>query len=248
MTKNIVIVVLVLFCFKTITIAGESLKIYAPPSIWAQQTGEKLTGPVIDLVKKIFAELNISIKTEILPWARAIDNMKSGELDMIPVISHTEERSGFMAFTISYAEVPTAVFVLNGKAFSFSGLEDLRGLRGLMMRKDRISKEFELFESKLNITKVTNYKQILNMLENGRADYAVAAKYGFLIHAKKLGYADMIEALPHPIASHRLYFAFSRKSEFLKYLPIVNAKLKEFKKNGDIEKMIDDAINLASGN
>ncbi len=246
MKKFIVIAVFVLLSFNTIGIASESLKIYAPPSIWAQQTGEQLTGPVIHLVEKIFSELNIPVKTKILPWARAIENMKSGKLDLIPVIFYTPERSKFMEFTISYAEVPTAVFVPRGKSFPFSRLEDLIGLQGLMMRGDSISPKFKSMESKLNLTKVTDYDQILNMLGNNRVDYAVAAQYGLLIHAKKLGYAHMMEFLPNPIDSHSLYFAFSKKSKFLKYLPIVNSKLKEFKAEGDIEKMIIDAINLAA--
>ncbi len=240
------IAVLVLLRFNTIGIASESLKIYAPPSIWAQQTGDQLTGPVIHLVEQIFSELNIPVKTKILPWARAIENMKSGELDLIPVIFYTKKRSEFMEFTVSYAEVPTAVFVPKGKTFTFSRLEDLKGLHGIMMRGDSISPKFESIESELNLVKVTDYEQILNMLGNSRVDYAVAAQFGLLIHAKKLGYTHMIEVLPNPISSHNLYFAFSKKSKFLKYLPIVNAKLKEFKEKGDIKKMITDVINLAA--
>ncbi len=238
---------IILFCINSFVSAGETLKVFAPPSIWAQKQGETLTGPIIDLVEDIFVEFNVKVTTKVLPWARAIEQMKSGELDMIPVIFYTDERSRFMEFTIPYVEVPTAVFVPPGKSFPFYGFEDLKGRRGLMMQGDSISPEFEAVESKLNISKVTKYEQIFNMLDNNRADYAVAAKYGFLIHAKKLGYEHKIELLPKPIASRGLHFAFSKKSSFKKYLPAINKKIKQFKADGSMEKMVKKAIQMAVG-
>jgi len=238
--------IFLLFFTGSVVYAGEPLKIYAPPSIWAQKDGQILTGPIIDLVVELFDEFNIRVETQILPWARAIDQMKSGELDLIPVIFHTHERAKFMEFTIPYVDVPTAVFVPPGKSFQFNTLDDLRGRRGLMVREDSISAEFKAFEPELNIVKVTDYEQIFKMLGDNRADYAVAAKYGFIIHAKKLGYEDKIELLPVPVAIRNLYFAFSKKSKFLTFLPAINEKLKQQKINGSVEKMVEEAIRLAS--
>jgi len=238
--------IFILLSINTVLYAGETIKIYAPPSIWAQINREKLSGPVIDLVEEIFSEFNIRVSTKLLPWARAIEQMKTGELDMIPVIFHTQERARFMEFTIPYVQVPTAVFVPKGKSFPFSKLDNLKNRQGLMMREDSISTEFESFESNLNITRVTDYEQIFNMLTNNRADYAVAAQYGFLIHAKQLGYENKIELLPHPITTRNLYCGFSKNSRFIKYLPIVDKKLKKFQEEGRIEKMVETAIHLAS--
>lgn len=248
MKKTIFYVICFLLCMNLLGHAGESLKIFAPPSIWAQKQGKSLSGPIIDLVAEVFAEFNVSITTTIQPWARAIENMKTGELDMIPVIFYTEERSKFMAFTIPYVEVPTSVFVPKGMSFPFSMLEDLMGKRGLMMRNDSISSEFSEFESKLNIVKVVNYEQIFNMLDDHRADYAVAAQYGFRIYAKKLGFEDKIDLLPKPIASRNLHFAFSKKSPFKKYLPLVNKKIKQLQADGRMEKMVIKAIEKAASN
>lgn len=226
--------------------ADESISIYAPPSIWVQKAGDNLTGPIIDLVENIFGKFNVTVATKAQPWARAIDNMKSGELDLIPVIFYTDERAEFMEFSISYIDVPTGVFVPQGKPFSFAKLEDLKDKRGLMMLGDSISSAFAAYESELNITKVTNYEQIFKMLGDNRADYAVTATYGFLIHAIHLGYEDKIELLPQPVATRSLHFAFSKKSPFLQYLPIVNKKLQQLKTDGSIEKMVSKAIRLAS--
>jgi len=247
MKKIFFLISICLLCINSVVYADESLKIYAPPSIWAQTQGEKLTGPIIDLVEDIFVEFKVIVTTHVMPWARAIEQMKSGQLDMIPVIFYSEERSRFMEFSIPYVEVPTVVFVPPGRLFAFYSLEDLKEKRGLMVQGDYISPEFDAFESKLNISKVAKYEQIFNMLGNNRADYAVAPKYGFLIHAKKLGYEHKIELLPRPIASRNLHFAFSKKSPFKKYLPAINKKIKQFKADGSMEKMVKKAIQMAAG-
>jgi polar amino acid transport system substrate-binding protein len=245
MKKICIYVGIALICFNT-AYAGDNLKISAPPSIWVHKQGEILTGPVIDLLEEIFSEFKVTVTPKILPWARAIAHMKSGELDMIPVIFYTDERARFMVFTISYIEVPTAIFVPAGKRFPYTKLDDLKGRRGLMMRGDSISPEFEAFQTKLDISKVAYYEQAFKMLANNRADYAVAAQYGFLIEAKKLGYEDKIEMLPVSIASRSLHFAFSKKSPFLKYLPKVNKKLKQLQADGTMRKMANKAIRMAA--
>ena len=235
-----------LICIKPVY-AENILKVSAPPSIWVQQQGDVLIGPMVELLDEIFAGFNIVIKPQELPWARAIDQMKSGKLDMIPIIFYTSERAKYMDFTISFMEVHTAVFVPPGKPFPFKTVRDLKGRQGLMMREDSISAEFEAFESELNIVKVAKYEQIFNMLGSNRVDYAVAAQYGFLIHARKLGYLNMFEVLPVPVATRKLYFAFSKKSRFIKYIPAINSKLKQLKDNGTIDKIVDKAIRQAAG-
>ena len=228
-------------------LAGEKLKVSVPPSIWAQQADNKLTGPIFDLLGKLFADLNVEIKPEILPWSRAVEHMKSGDLDMIPVIFYSAERAEFMGFSIPYIRVPTSVFVPLGRSFHFNRIQDLTGKRGLMMRDDSISPEFERTALILTLEKVTNYHQILRMLDDNRADYAVAAHYGFLIEAKKLGMVHRFEVLPKPIASRSLHIAVSKKSPFLRYLPLINQKLLQFQADGTTQRMIDRAIRQAAG-
>jgi len=250
MTPRIRIFCLYTLIFSILTgpvCASDNLTISAPPSIWVQTQGDRLTGPVIELLEEIFEGFGVTVTSLSLPWARAITHMKSGKLDMMPVIFYTDERTQFMDFSIPYAKVFTSIFVPQGESFTFSSLDDLIGKRGLMMRGDSISPEFKALEPKLNLSKITNYGQILQMLADNRADYAVAAQYGFIIEAKKLGYDNKIEMLPVPISSRSLHFAFSKKSPFLKYLPAVNNKLKQMQADGTIKKMVNKAISMAAG-
>lgn len=241
---------LVLYCtlaFSAVWASStERLSLSAPPSIWAQEDNGELVGPIIDLVATMFSQQKISITTRPLPWARAIEEMKTGQLDLMVVIFFTEERARFMDFSLPYVKVPTSVFVPKNKPFPFSSLEDLKDRRGVIVRDDSISKEFGEFEKNLNLEKVVSYDQILKMLESGRVDYAVAAQYGFLIHAKKLGYDKHIEYLPHPIAERNLHIAVSKKSPYKKYISHINQQIEHFRKDGTINHMVQKALENAS--
>lgn len=228
--------------------ANNSLKISAPPSIWVQEQNGQLTGPVVDLVHDIFTEYEISVTATPLPWARAIAQMKSGTLDMIPVIFYTEERADFMAFSTPFAVVPTSIFVPAGKAFTYASINDLIGKKGVIMRGDSISQEFELLKDRLDLTEIAAYDHMIHMLADHRADYAVAAQYGFTIQAKKLGYDTKIDMLPQPVASRNLHFALSKKSPYVQYLPIINQKLEKLKTNGKLEQLVENTLNNAAKN
>lgn len=242
----------ILFSFAYICIclnlahAGDVLKISAPPSIWIQQHENKVAGPIIDLLETIFDESKIRIEFIKLPWARSLKFMKSGELDMIPVIFYTNDRAKFSSFSTPFAEVPTSVFVPKGRSFKFETIKDLIGREGIMMRGDSISEEFNDMKKRLSISEVSDYEQAFHMLGSERVEFAVAAKFGFLIHAKRFKCEHLFEALPNPIASRGLHLAFSKKSKFVKYIPRANKKIRELRSSGRMEIIIEEAISKAA--
>jgi len=246
--KAVFLYTLAFFLFTNHAYAKDLLKISAPPSIWAQKQGDRLTGPIVNLLENIFSDLDIKIRYIALPWARAIEHMKTGQIDMMPVIFYTAARAEFMDFSVPYTDVPTSIFVPIGKSFPYSSLADLSGKIGLKMRGDSISKEFKAYETNLHIMEIARYDQILRMLSTHRADYAVAAHYGFMAEAKKIGLDNRIESLPVPIATRSLHFAISKRSPFYQYLTDINKKLELLKANGTIKQMVDDTMNRGVGN
>lgn len=241
--------VILVASFVTTTAQGrESMTIAAPPSIWVQESGGKLEGPLMELLDNIFTGLEVGVTSKPLPWARAIEQMKSGEIDMIPVIFYTQEREGFMAFSEPFATVPTAVFVPTGKSFEFSSPADLVGKKGLIMRGDSISDEFEAVRESLNLTEIAGYDQMAQMLADQRADYAVAAQYGFVIQSKKSLCDSKIEILPQPVAARNLHFAISKQSPFIRHIPAINEKLVQFQKDGSLELLVNRTIEKAATN
>jgi len=61
-------------------------------------------------------------------WPQVLEAIKAHELDVIPLIAPTNERSAYLNFTRPYLSTPMVIFVEQGKPF-FSGLDDLRGAK-----------------------------------------------------------------------------------------------------------------------
>lgn len=238
--KKIILSIAITVLFVNFTYARNTLLVFAAPSIMA--------GPATELVTKIFTEFgtSIKIKEKNIPWQRALEETKHGRLDMILTIYHTDKRAKFMNFTVPYIEVPTVVIVAKGKSFPFTKLDDLIGLRGLMVRGASLGAKYNKFASKLEMVEIAREEQIIQMLNIGRADYAIGAKYAFLVKAQKIRFEDKIEFLPIPVTSRGLSFAFSKKSSFLKYLPQVNIRIKQLQDDGTIAKMVEKAISSAA--
>ncbi len=244
--KQLLLIFTTILFFSSSAYSSDVLTVSAPPSIWVNKVETKLEGPVIDLVTGIFSELGVEVRTKPLPWKRAVILMEKGELDMILTIFYTKERAKSMKFTVPFVDVPTVVLVAKGKTFPFAKLSDLIGLTGLKQRGASLGDEYEKIAPQLDITEINTESQIIKMLQKGRADYAIGSKYVLLISAKRIGYQDKIEVLPKPITSRDLRMAFSKKSKFVNYLPQINEKLLQLKKNGTIANMVKKAMDSAS--
>jgi len=73
----------------------------AQPDAWARN-GE-IVGASVELMKLIFADLNISIETRVQPWARSLKELERGSIDAILTIFYTHERAKFIEYTNPYA-------------------------------------------------------------------------------------------------------------------------------------------------
>lgn len=245
--KSIVITILLSFLLVPSAFARDYMLVSAPPSIWVQEEGGRLVGPLIELLGEVFSELEITMRAESMTWARAISHMESGELDMIPVIFYTDERTRYMDFSEPYAEVSTSIFTPIDSAFTFNSFDDLVGKNGLIMRGDSISPEFKENRYRLNLSEVSSYKQMVTMLAANRADYAVAAQYGFIVQIKQLNREREIKVLPRPVASRSLHLAFSKKSRYSSLLPKINKHILQMQKNGRLDEMIGETLERAAG-
>ncbi len=141
----------------------------------------------------------------------------------------------------------TSVFVKKGKLFPFTKWEDLIGLEGVMIRGRSEGSKWDAFRNKkLHIEAKNSLEQMIRLIDYERFNYGVDKEYDIIMEAKRLGYYDKIEILPFPININKLRIGISKKSLFIKYLPQINKKIAELKKNGIIRQWIHQAL-AASG-
>jgi len=203
----------------------------------------KVKGAIYELIKLIGKDLDIPIEPITLPWARSLDDVKSGTIDMILTLYFTKERSEFLSYSIPYDYMETSVFVKKDKKLTFSKWDDLIGLTGLKIIGDSRGDKWDKFErEKLNVVKLVNIEQIFKMLLHERADYAVFPKISTIREIEKMGYSDKITYLEKPIISQGVYIAISKKSPYHQYLPKINELIKKYTQDGTYERLRDKAF------
>jgi len=220
-----------------------SISISAPNSIWAQSQGTNLRGPIIDIASEIFGDLDLAVNTQVLPWGRAMHQLRHGQLDVMLVLNKTVERNEYIRYSVAYADIPVSVFVLKGQVFDFSTLDDLIGKKGLFIQGQQFGKKFEQFKSQLSLYAITSERQMITMLSIKRADYAISNNYAFISEARRLGLAREFDFLPQEISLTPIHMGFSRKSKYIKHIKQVNKKIIQMKEEGAFKRIISEAIN-----
>lgn len=230
--------------FTISSFAQNTLSVAVHPSAhpYGWHNNNKIEGAAYDLIEQIAKDLNFKIKPIIVPWARAVEETKSGNIDMILTAFYTKERAKMISYLEYYDKSETSVFVSKDSNITFKKWEDLIGFTGLTIVGDSQGDKWDKFEQKhLNVLRVVNIKQVFKMIANQRADYAVFPKLATLRETTELRYENQIVALPTPVTSQGIYFGLSKKSKFQKLIPKINAKIKEYKKNGFYKKLRDKA-------
>lgn len=212
--------------------AQERVSVYVASPSWRDLT--------LELAHDFFSQyhIDLAVRPVLTPWKRAVQDMETGRLDMILTIYKTPARTQYMAFSIPFVEVPTAVIVPAGSSLKTTRIDDLLGLRGLKVRGASLGRTIDRHGHRLSIEDTTDEAMILRMLVKGHADYGVGAQYIFQTKVQEMGYTHQIRILSPPLSIRGLRFAFSRKSRFVKYLTPFNEYLRKRLQDASIQARI----------
>lgn len=130
LSRYILLIVVIITC--STPCMAEMNEIVVATEVWppfriADKTSEyQYSGIDIDLLKEITKRLGITFKIKRFPWARCLDFMKSGKVDMITGLAYSPERAQY----ISYSEIPyyiasPAFYLQKGKGHLIKKYEDL---------------------------------------------------------------------------------------------------------------------------
>jgi polar amino acid transport system substrate-binding protein len=214
-----------------------------PPIMF--QRGAVIDGAGPALVKKIFDALGISV---VFPyegtWDQVQAKARSGEVDVLVAAYKTTEREGYMVYSDPYTTDPVAIYVGKGKAFPYSGFDDLVGRKGIAMLGDSYGQAFDDFAAAhLDLRRVATVDEAFDLVNAGSGDYLLYSLYAGNDYLKKAGTASQFESLPTFVAEENFYITISRKSRFATYLPQVNQEIAKNKANGTVAALITQFAN-----
>jgi polar amino acid transport system substrate-binding protein len=221
---------------KVATIAGNPE--WRPFSL-ASSDGQ-LSGAGIEIARAAFAGIDVRVKiSEAEPWARALDSLETGRIDLIVSAYWAAERAERFLFTDAYADDPIAVFMKAAAPFPVNGIGDLAGRSGMAPLGSNYGDEITAFlRNDAKVSFNTSKEGMFRQLLTPRIDYAIMAQRNGERIVTRLGIAGAIVAAPKPLAVNKVYMMMSRKSPCATRLPELNAALAALAADGTIDRLI----------
>ncbi len=249
--KNCVVLFMITFLFTNTSFAQEEIVFSGwekdIPFNWVADDSEKMVGAIVDVLRDFFKEHNIKMKTRVVPWKRALQDLEKGKIDVIGAIYLTDEREKFAAFSIPHSTLDGVVIVLRAKPIVFNRWEDLIEKKGGTVRGLSFGKEFDAFLKKnLKVEGVGTLDQNLEKLKRGRISYILEYEFSARMELLKREDSSQFMVLPKRLSEDKCYLAFSKKSPYKKYLPSINEKLQQMLDDGSLQELFDKYLKKAA--
>jgi len=133
---------------------------WAPFRIADSSSPGGFKGLDIEILNEISEKLNIKIQVRRSPWARSLENIKTGNSDIITGVAYTDERAEFIDYIEpSYYSVNPVFYVQKGKGHLIKNYNDLYSYSiGYSIK----SAYFEPFNSDRKLKKVELSTEAIN--------------------------------------------------------------------------------------
>ncbi len=170
-----------------------------PPFAIVEPDGSA-AGFSVDLLQAAAEAAGFSVTFTVGPWNELKDQLARGEIDVLPLMSFSEERDQIYDFTAPYLKMGGTVFVRQGNT-QITDISDLSSKELLVMKGDT-AEEYAL-QQKLSDTIIAtdSYEEAFRLLASGKHDAVVAQQLVGLQIIKKLGLSNVIPLEEKSISS-----------------------------------------------
>jgi ABC-type amino acid transport substrate-binding protein len=213
---------------------------------WAPFTpstpGKTTKGLSYELMSAIFAKLDTKVELEVLPFARVLDDAKSGSIDGITTISPNKEREAFLAFSVP--TIPKRGYIYY-KADRQGGLkwnsyEDLKGMSFGIVTGNSYSPEFDaaVKAGTIKAVAVPTLDLLPKMVMAGRIDgFLVPSIVGNKLLADQ-GLTGKLVPTARPYVDQNFSLAISKKSPFAAKLSQINQAIQSMQRDGSFKQIL----------
>jgi polar amino acid transport system substrate-binding protein len=198
---------------------------------------EEEGGYCIEIVRAAFASEGYHLVVKEVPWARAVEAVKSGQYDIIPNLWHTKQREAHFIYSQPYG-ANTIKFVVNkGDAFEYLGLASLRGKSIGIINGARYGQGFEE-ATHFETHSVTHMSQNIGKLIKGRIDLTLEDELGLITTLKRHNpvWLQQLRIVDKPFSSNPLHVATGRhEGQGKALIDVFNKGLKNIQKSGQLQ-------------
>lgn len=209
-----------------------------PPFIHAETPGMSRNGHLLDFVDTIFNELGQPYRVDrAKPWPRVLNELETGELDIVFAIFDTPERREKFVYSESWFADIYAVLTATGKEFEYRSVEDLLNRQGVTYGGMRFPPPLNMAtEGNRNFTTVNRVELMHKMLKHNRVDYVIASVATFMSLMPPGYLRDDFRVLSASSVRIPVYMAISKKSPCLHLLEAINRQIS--KHRADLHEIV----------
>lgn len=125
----------ILILFSTAVCSAETKVVSAASDPWPPfvDPDHPQKGISIEIVTAAYASQGYTLDHKIMPWARAEDAVKKGNIDVLPNTWKTDKRTGYLLYSSPYASNEVKFIKRKGDDFEYNGIDSLSGKKiGIM--------------------------------------------------------------------------------------------------------------------
>jgi len=182
------------------------------PFVYQDESGDN-QGFLVELIELVNKSTELEIDISIMPWARAMHEVKVDHIDALMPTIYTKERAQYLTFP----KLPILSFntVLLKRAEDNILVEDITTLGTekviVKIRDMSMGKTFDDAEknAKINVIEVRGFDHAIQMLAQSRVDLVACVDYIAHSSLKRLNLIDKIDMLYFSDETTLAFFAFS---------------------------------------
>lgn len=215
-----------------------------PPFVLGNEGEQATEGVGVELIRTIFSRIkNTTVHIPLMPWKRALNDVKQGRIDGVPFLYKNPERMEYMVFTdplFLSQDLAWYSKKQHPQGLAWQTIDDLApytigGVRGYSYSPDINQAKAQ---KKITYVETDNADQLFTMLAGGRIDIALANKVVGSAQAKLHAPDIPITSMDKAIAEAYFYMGLSKKRQAKELIPQINQALTTLKAEGEIERII----------
>jgi len=215
-----------------------------PPYSFRQSDGE-IAGFDADLAREVLRRTGCATRFVNMPWARALAELESGRLDVLPGTFRSGKRERFAHFSIPVQQTPNVLYLSPAAAAKYrpAALEELAGTPFRLGVQIGVSygEHFEALRTNPafhgNLVPVTLRRNAWRMMQMGRIDGMIADEASAGVELRQLGLEQVLLPSSIVVPTDPVMFAFSKASVPPTFVGAFDKELQAMLSNGQYRKL-----------
>lgn len=197
-------------------------------------------GISLDVIAAVLTRAGYAVETDIVPWRRALDGVRSGTYDGIGNIFRRPALESELAFSDPFFETEVRFVKKSGATATYSDLQSLRPYSIAVGAGYLYEPAFDA-DDRLRKTTVTNVIDGVRMVAAGRIDLTLDSidVLNHIIHREDPSLEAQIEILPQTLTTQQIHFAVRRDLPGYEVLIAdFNRVLAEMREEGTLDALL----------